>query len=61
MYNLRSLFQDFHDWPGDQLTASDSTTSYTCVSSANSVGPSVQSRTNFRIHYPPRNIKVNPR
>lgn len=54
------LSQDFNDMPIDDLTASDMT-AYSCVSSANSMGPSVQSRTNFRIHYPPRSISVEPR
>jgi hypothetical protein len=40
---------DFHEWHEDQLTTSEMA-SYSCVSSANSMGTSVQSKTNFRIH-----------
>ena len=35
-------------------------TNFTCKATGNSVGSPVESTTTFRIHYPPREIKVTP-
>ena len=42
------------------LSAADEA-NYTCRSSDNDVGPPVESSTEFRVHYPPRNISVSHR
>ena len=42
------------------LSAADEA-NYTCRSSDNDVGPPVESTTEFRIHYPPRNMSVSHR
>ncbi|CAG2160554.1 unnamed protein product [Oppiella nova] len=39
----------------------DSKVFYSCVSSDNSVGPSVKSETQFIVEYPPENLRVRPK
>ena len=34
---------------------------YSCRASANGVGPGVESATEFRVHFPPRNVSVSQR
>ena len=43
------------------LSSASDEANYTCRSSDNDVGPPVESTTEFRIHYPPRNISVSHR
>ena len=51
----------FDLWPGGKLVPLRDTAYYTCRSTSTSVGPGVESKTLFRVHYPPRNISVTPK
>ncbi|KAI5639567.1 immunoglobulin domain-containing protein [Phthorimaea operculella] len=56
-----TLHWNMSAWPGGVLDRSSDTASYTCMSSNNDAGPSVNSTTQFAVEYEPENITVYPK
>ncbi|XP_076371726.1 B-cell receptor CD22-like isoform X2 [Tachypleus tridentatus] len=46
-------------WPGGTLDRDLDNANYTCVGSGTAAGPSVSTSTEFRVEYPPENIKLS--
>eukprot|EP00094_Tigriopus_californicus_P006888 TCALIF_06634-PA protein Name:"Similar to HMCN2 Hemicentin-2 (Homo sapiens)" AED:0.02 eAED:0.03 QI:0/0.5/0.28/0.85/1/1/7/253/1111 len=56
------LETDFRKWPPDGiLRPARDNGNFSCRSSPNEVGAGVASHTQFRVHFPPRNITLTPR